>query len=71
MFLTGLLANYRGVFAVQRVRFRSSAPDGSRVGWRSRIAVRVVCRLLCQLFYHVQRVQHQLCHVDGARANPH
>jgi hypothetical protein len=29
--------------------------------------VRVACRLLCQLFYHVQRVQHQLCHVDGAR----
>ncbi len=33
--------------------------------------MRVACRLLCQLFNHVERVEHQLCHVDCARANPH
>lgn len=71
MFWTDLLANHRGIFAVQRVRFRSRVPDGSRVGRCSRIAVRVACRLLCQLFNHVERVEHQLCHVDSARANPH
>lgn len=71
MFWTGLLANHRGVFAVQRVRFRSGFPDGSLVGRSSRIAVGVACRLLCQLFNHVERVEHQLCHIDGARANPH
>lgn len=71
MFWTGLLTNHRGVFAVQRIRFRSGVPDCSRVGRCSRIAVRVACRLLCQLFNHVERVQHQLCHIDSARANPH
>lgn len=71
MFWTGLLTNHRGVFAVQRVRFRSGVPDCSRFGRCSRIAVRVACRLLCQLFNHVERVQHQLCHIDSARANPH
>lgn len=71
MFWTGLLANHRGVFAVQRVRFCSGVPDGFRVGRCSRIAVRVACRLLCQLFHHVERVEHQLRHVDCARANPH
>lgn len=68
MFWVGLLANNWGVFSVKRFRFRSGVPDGSRVGWCSCIAVRVACRLLCQLFHHVQ---HQLCHVDGARTNPH
>lgn len=71
MFWSGLLANHRGVFAVQRVRFRSGVPDGSRVGRRSRITVRVACCLLCQLFHHVERVEHQLCHIDSARANPY
>jgi len=60
-----------GVFAVQRIRFRSGVPNGSRVGRCARITVRVACRLLCQLFYHVECVEHQLCHVDSARANPH
>lgn len=69
--LNGLFANHRGIFAVQRVRFRSGAPDSSRVGWCSCIAVRVACCLLCQLCHHLQRVQHQLCHVDGSRTNPH
>lgn len=69
MFWTGLLANHRGVFAVQRVRFRSGAPDGSRVDRCSRVAVCVACSLLCQLFNHIERVEHQLCHVDCARAN--
>lgn len=71
MFWTGLLANQRGVFAVQRVRFRSGVPYGSRVGRYSRIAVRMACCLLCQLFHHVECVEHQLRHVDCARANPH
>lgn len=71
MFRAGLLANHRGVVAVQRIRFRSGVPDGSRVGRCSRIAVRVACRLLCQLFNHVERIEHQLRHVDSTRANPH
>ena len=71
MFWTGLLANHRGVFAVQRVCFCSGVSDGSRVGRCSRIAVSVTCRLLCQLFNHVERVEHQLCHIDCTRANPH
>lgn len=71
MFWTGLLANHRGVFAVQRVRFRSGVPDGSSVGRCSRIAVGVACRLFRQLFNHIERIKHQLCHIDSARANPH
>lgn len=31
----------------------------------------VACSLLCQLFNHIERVEHQLCHVDCARANPY